>query len=254
MADEPGAEPTVGVVGGDVSSALAAAGTRPVRGGPGPVLDADPSVLVAVGEAALTALVPYEPTVPILPVAAGRGVRSVPREDLPRAAERLADRDWTVDRHPILSVGTGTDRTPVAFDAMVVTEQPADISEFTVRSGTETVARFRADGVVVATPAGSAGYSRTAGGPVVATGLEALVVVPVAPFATALDHWVVPLEGVELRVERDEAPVEVLADDRSVGPAPVEQPVMVRHDGWIDLVRVPESASPFARGTELEKL
>jgi NAD+ kinase len=254
MTDQPGEGPTVGVVGDDVSDVLSAAGARPVHGDPGTAIDTDPSVLVAVGERALATVARREPAVPVVPVAAGRGTRSVPRGELPRVARRLVEGDWTVDSHPLLAVVADGDRTLVAFDAMLVTEEPADISEYTVRTGGETVAQFRADGVVVATPAGTPGYSRAAGGPVVATGLDVLVVVPVAPFATSLDHWVVPLDGVAVAVERDEAPVEVLADDRSVGTATPGQPVRIRHAGQLDLVRVPESVSPFSRGTELEKL
>jgi NAD+ kinase len=256
MAEEAGQAPTVGIVGdGDAADVLAAAGASPVSGGAEAAVGADPSVLVAVGESALAALARLEPPAPVLPVAAGRGVRSVPSERLRSAARRLVDGDWTVDRHPLLGVETDDERASVVFDAMLVTAQPADISEFSVRAGGEHVAQFRADGVVLATPAGSSGYSRAAGGPVVAPGMDALVVVPVAPFATTLDHWVVPLDCAEVRVEREEAPVEVLADDRAVDTASVGRPVRVRPVGTFDVVRVPESVSPFdSRGRELEKL
>lgn len=256
--DEAGGVTDCGVVGdaGDVRDALAAAGIESIEGEADAVLAAEPSAILAVGERALTALARREPSAPILPIDAGRGVRSVPRSAVGAAVERLASGDWDLDRHPLLGLEwPDGDRTTAFFDAMLVTAEPADISEYTVRAGGDRVARFRADGVLAATPAGTSGYARTAGGPVVTPGLGVLVVVPIAPFATTLDHWVVPAGNVALTVERDEAPVEVLADDRSAGTAPVGDPVRLLSAGHVDVVRVPEGCSPFDRGAaELEKL
>jgi NAD+ kinase len=258
--DEAGGETrTAGVVveGDDadgVPAALSGAGVRPVEGDVESVLAADPDLVVAVGEDALARIARREPPVPILPVEAGRGVRSVPREALGDAAGHLAAGDWHVEAHPLLGLAWDGRETSTLFDAMLVTAGPADISEFAVQAGGEPVARFRADGVAVATPAGSPGYNRSAGGPVATPGLEVLVVVPVAPFATSLDHWVVPPDAA-ITVERDEAAVEVLADDRSVGRAPVGDPVRLGAAGQVGLVWVPEGVSPFGPGAgELEKL
>ncbi len=262
MDEAGGKTPTVGVVGDvdGLAESLESAGFRPVGGDLDTVLSAEPSVVLAVGERTLAALARRNPPAPVLPVAAGRGVRSVPRTTVTAAAERLAAGDWDVDEHPLFGLEwSGRERTSAVFDAMLVTAEPADISEFTVRANGERVARFRADGVLAATPAGTPGYARTAGGPVVTPGLDVLVVVPVAPFATSLDHWVVPLGETTITVERDEAPVEVLADDRSVGTAPVGDPVRLRSAGRLDVIRVPEGRSPFDRAepeteTEWEKL
>lgn len=248
----------VGVVGddGDAASALSAGGVRVVDGDVDAVLDSAPSVVAAVGERALTALARRTPAVPVLPVEAGRGVRSVPRSALADVAERIGAGDWQTDRHPLVAIETpdGT-RAVGALDAMLVTAEPADISEYTVRTGGERVARFRADGVVVATPAGAAGYARAAGGPVTAPGMDLFVVVPISPFATTLDHWVVPLGDLTVTVERDEAPVEALVDDRSLGTVQSGDPVHLDRAGFLETVYFPESVSPFGRGNaKLEKL
>ena len=51
------------------------------------------------------------------------------------------------------------------------------------------------------------------------------MVVPVAPFATDADRLVLPLDGVALGVERDETPVELLADGRTERDVEIGDPV-----------------------------
>ena len=248
----------VGVAGDEAAAAartLDAAGLDTVVDSPANLSDGAVDAAVAVGEPALLALARERPTSPILPVEAGAGVRSVPRGRLGDAATRLRAGDWTTESHPLVAVDDGTREHVVFMDAMLAAAEPAHISEFTVRAGSERVARFRADGVVAATPAGTGGYAHAAGAPVVPPGPSVLVLVPVAPFATTLDHWVVPADAVTVTVEREEATVEVLADDRTVGHATVDAPVELAADGDIDLIRVAEGRSPFdCRGAELEKL
>lgn len=250
MAEEADDAMLVGVVGDGASEAadtLATAGARVVVDTPDAVLAAGPDAVVAVGEAGLLSVARRRPEVPVLPVGAGAGVRSVPPARLSEAAGRLVAGDFSTETHPLLALAVdGALAEPALFDAMAVTAEPAHISEFAVTAGGEHVAQFRADGVVVATPAGTCGYARAAGGPVIPPEQPVLAVVPVAPFATTLDHWVVPDSEVTITVERDDAVVDVLADDRTVGVADVGEPVTVGTDGAIETVRLPEGQSPFA--------
>jgi len=69
--------------------------------------------------------------------------------------------------------------------------------------------------VVVATPAGSHGYARAAGGPHIASGAPVAAVVPVAPFTMTPEQWVVDLDPpVGITSERDVEVSLVLDDDR----------------------------------------
>ncbi|MFB6074390.1 MAG: ATP-NAD kinase [Haloarculaceae archaeon] len=222
---------TVGLVGatpGDLPDPLCEADLtlheiEPGSSGAHEALD----LVFAVGTEPLLAALRDAPGVPVVPVAAGRGVPSIDARGLSDAVEDLVAGRWETETHPILDVAVdGESATRAAADVTLVTEQPAQISEYAVRSGGERVARFRADGVVLATPVGSAGYARRVGGPILAPG-TGLVAAPVAPFATDPDHWVLGPDEVRVRVERDEAPVVLLADDRTVGPVDTTTPVSV---------------------------
>ncbi len=63
---------------------------------------------------------------------------------------------------------------------------------FDVSAGETFLGHVVADGLVVASPSGSTAYSLSAGGPVVAPGLEALVVTPVCPHTLGMRALVLP--------------------------------------------------------------
>ncbi|MFU8866842.1 ATP-NAD kinase [Natronococcus sp.] len=187
-------------------------------------LSADVSVLVAVGERALSALARESPDVPVLPVGEGVGLESVAAESVADALEAVLSDTARVRSHPVFEVALEGERYRGLFDAALVTAEPAKISEYSVRSGGELVGSFRADGVVAATPAGTHGYASAVDAPELSPALEAVAVAPIAPFATRTRQWVLPPE-LELRVERDEGSVALVVDDRSVRSVPVDSPV-----------------------------
>jgi NAD+ kinase len=202
----------IGVVGGDsgaVTAALEAVGETPLVGTPDRVLEANPDAVVTIGRAAIASLVRDRPVPesPVLAVAAGEGFPDVGVATTPERGGPIADLAagrYTTVEYPVLGVDVGAERLGNAvFDTMVVTRDPGRISEFRVVSETELGA-VRADGVVVATPAGSHGYARSAGGPRLRGESGTAVVVPVGAFTMSPDRWVVGLDSPgELTSERD---------------------------------------------------
>ena len=242
--------PVVGVVGpadAGVERAVREAGGLP-NAGPATVVAAESDAVVAVGEPAVLAVARATPDVPVLPVAAGRGVRSVPRAAVPDAVATLCAGEFTTETHPVVGVRVADRTTARALqDVMLASAEPAQISEYTVSSDGERVARFRADGVVVATPAGSPGYARATGGPVVPPETGVATVVPVSPFSTDIDHWAVPLSDLTLAIERDETDIQLVADDRVVGPVGRDDPVRITPTASVEFAVVPTSRSCFER-------
>jgi NAD+ kinase len=198
--------------------------------------EADDRVLT-LGERALIAVGRAAPECPVLPVG-GESLPTGPAlADLEAAVDALLAPDPDVVRHPVLTV-SDADRGRAVLDVGLVTSEPARISEYAITAAGRPVDRFRADGVVVATPLGSRGYARAVGGPLLGPG-TGLAVVPVSPFETQRDCWV--LDGpVGLSVERDDSEVSLVVDDDDVGTVtPGDELVVavedhfpvIRHDG-----------------------
>jgi len=231
----------VGVVGDPaVADRLREAGSSVVVG----AVDSVPATerVVAVGQSAVRAVAAADADPLILPVAAGRGLRSVARDAVPAAVAGLdAAR---VERHPVFEVDAGDVATAV-FDVTAVTTEAAHISEYAVGTTTDRLGQFRADGVTLATPAGSPGYARRIGGPVLAPAAAMGVVVPIAPFQTNPDHWVVSLDGLSVSVERDEATVALYADGDEVATVACGGAVSMQRVGTLRVAVLAESCSRF---------
>jgi NAD+ kinase len=110
-----------------------------------------------------------------------------------------------------------------------------------------------ADGLIAATPDGSTAYSLSAGGPVMAPGVEAIVVTPVCPHTLASRSLVLPArEMLRVRVLGSVDPILLLLDgqeDTELKPGDVVEIKLARA-----AVRVAVNpARPFG-GTLLGKL
>lgn len=80
-------------------------------------------------------------------------------------------------------------------EVAIMSAKPAKIIQFEVRVDECPLDEMRADGVVFATPTGSTAYAMSAGGPIVNPRVNAIVVVPVAPFKLSSRPWVIPSDS-----------------------------------------------------------
>jgi NAD+ kinase len=81
-----------------------------------------------------------------------------------------------------------------ANDVSINSGEPFRMIDLDVAQGKQRIARYLGDGLVVATPTGSTGYSLSAGGPIMQPTVEAVVITPVAPHSLSLRPMVVTPE------------------------------------------------------------
>lgn len=250
----------IGVVGPDAERVVERCERVGARAAPATANDVPPEAtsILALGPDATSHVVATEPAVPVLAVDAGRGLNAVPSEAVERAVQRLSDdespagdasEEVKICERRAFVVEHPAGRRVATFEATLTTDEPATISEFGVRVGDATprrVADFRADGVVVATPAGSFEYANTAGGPLVDPTTEVAAVVPIAPFSIRPDHWVLSTP-LAVSVEREEAAVVLRVDGRDAGEVPAGASVRIRAGPRVEFLSVPEGRRGFPR-------
>ena len=68
--------------------------------------------------------------------------------------------------------------------------------EMDVYMHTQLIDSYQADGILVATPTGSTGYSMSAGGPLIYPGTDCCIVTPICPHVLGTNSTIVPTSGV----------------------------------------------------------
>jgi len=85
-------------------------------------------------------------------------------------------------------------------DVVVSRGAAASMVELKVDIGTEFVANFRSDGLIIGSPTGSTAYALSAGGPILHPGIAGFVLVPIAPHDLSNRPIVLPDTG-EISIE-----------------------------------------------------
>ncbi len=158
--------------------------------------------------------------VPILAVnLGGLGfLTSVTREELYPVLERVLAGDHQISERMMLSAevlrNNETAESQIALnDAVINKAALARMLDFDVYVDGAQVGRYRADGLIVATPTGSTAYSLAAGGPVVHPQLDAFVITPICPHMLTNRPLVVPdTARVEIDIAAAEEPVYLTLD------------------------------------------
>ena len=75
----------------------------------------------------------------------------------------------------------------------------ARMGEYTIELGDQTIASFRADGIIVSTPTGSTAYNLAANGPIVMGSVNAMILTPICPHLLTIRPIVTPGD-TEIRV------------------------------------------------------
>lgn len=117
---------------------------------------------------------------PVLGVACGSlgALATVSAGDVARALDRFSRDEWRPRRFPALSIARPEgDPLWALNDVAVVRAGGGQVRMIATVDGT-LFARLAGDGAVVSTPAGSSGYTISAGGPLLASGLDAFVFTP----------------------------------------------------------------------------
>ncbi|MBM4186550.1 MAG: NAD(+)/NADH kinase [Gemmatimonadetes bacterium] len=138
--------------------------------------------------------------VPVLGINLGRVgfLTSCTRDELDLALDRLTRRDYVLEPRQgleaeIRGVGGSSFALPPALNDVTVHKAGvARMIQLNVQVDDQEIGPYSADGLIVATPTGSTAYSLSAGGPIIAPDVEAIVITPICAHTLAVRPLVVP--------------------------------------------------------------
>lgn len=161
--------------------------------------------------------------VPILAVNLGAlgFLTSVTLEELyPVLEQTLAGKQSVTERMMLEAAvwrdGKAAEAHKALNDAVVTKSALARMLDFDVYVDKSHVGRYRADGLIVATPTGSTAYSLAAGGPIIHPDLDAFVITPICPHMLTNRPLVIPgAAQVEVDASAAEEPAYLTLDGQT---------------------------------------
>jgi NAD+ kinase len=188
----------------------------------GPTARQDVDICFALGGdgTILRALRTYAGTgVPVFGVNFGEigFLATVDREEARSGFQRAFAKEFDVLAVPGIAIRASGDTWIAINDVSVQRQQGQRVASLAYSVGDDEIGQVRCDGLVVATPAGSTGYNLANGGPVMAWGVEGMVVSFIAPHSlTARALVVAPGDTLTIDNRSTEEEVDIAVDGRPV--------------------------------------
>lgn len=159
---------------------------------------------------------------PVLGVNIGRlgFLADIEVDDLFRAFEEMEAGRYTIDERMVLQADVPADgSTDVAWalnEFVLDRSGEAGLIEIDVSVDGEELNTYWADGLIIATPTGSTAYSLSTGGPILAPGVDGIILTPIAPHTLTVRPIVLPASvEIRARVLANDQPYVFAADGRS---------------------------------------
>ena len=127
--------------------------------------------------------------IPIIGINAGRlgFLAAVQKENIDEFMQFIIDKKYTISKRTLLSLRCSPDNEAIEDINFAVNEISVSRKETTSMITIETYLNdeylnsYWADGLIIATPTGSTGYSLSCGGPIFTPNVNSLVITPIAP-------------------------------------------------------------------------
>jgi len=160
-------------------------------------------------------------SIPILAVNIGDFgfITEISREEWKSTFIKYQNGQLDLSRRIMIKVMVERDGERVAFhkglnDAVISSNGISNIIKLNLQINETNLGKYRADGIIVATPTGSTAYSISAGGPILDPEMEALIINPICPFTLSNRPIVVSgNEVVQITVEEGQRTDVILSVD-----------------------------------------
>lgn len=161
--------------------------------------------------------------IPVLGINVGRlgFLATIQKEAIPEAIDLLVNKKYEINERSLLTVTTDPENFELSEVNFALNEISVSRRNSTSMITVETylddeyLTSYWADGLIVATPTGSTGYSLSCGGPVITPSTKSLVLTPIAPHNLNARPLVIPDETkIKLKIVAREKLALISLDSR----------------------------------------
>ena len=187
--------------------------------------------------------------VPILGINAGRlgFLATVQKENIAEFMQFVIDKKYTISKRTLLSLSCTPENESIkdinfAMNEISVSRKDT-ASMITVETylNDQFLNSYWADGLIIATPTGSTGYSLSCGGPILTPDVKSLVITPIAPHNLNARPLVVPDETeIRLKVSGREDQYLVSLDSRIASVKKESILIIKKTPFQINMVEIPD--------------
>ena len=183
--------------------------------------------------------------IPVLGINTGRlgFISSISTDQIDNAINQLLKKEYTFEERTLLQLDTNNQlfgETNFALNEVTVLKKDtSSMIRIHAFLDDEFLNSYWADGLIVATPTGSTGYSLSCGGPIVVPGTENFIIAPIAPHNLNVRPVIVSEDKVlKLKVEdRDELAL-VALDSRSRAIDPTLELTIRKANFKVNLIKL----------------
>lgn len=146
--------------------------------------------------------------IPILGINAGRlgFLATVQKENIAEFMQFIIDKKYSISKRTLLSLSCSPENNDIEEINFAMNEISVSRKDTTSMITIDTYLNeeflnsYWADGLIIATPTGSTGYSMSCGGPILTPDVQSLVITPIAPHNLNARPLVVP-DDTEIRLK-----------------------------------------------------
>ncbi len=170
--------------------------------------DFDPDFLItAGGDGTILDAVTYvrDSGIPILGINTGRlgFLSNVSKEEISKAIRALSENHYIIEERALLNLESENLDLDLNFALNEISVSRKDTTAMvTIHTyiDDDYLNSYWADGLIIATPTGSTGYSLSCGGPIIMPGSDTFVITPIAPHNLNVRPFVIP-NGLKIKLK-----------------------------------------------------
>jgi NAD+ kinase len=195
-----------------------------------------------------TATLVRSKNIPIAGINFGRlgFLASIGRDEMPEAVKALSRRSFIVDKRSLIHLDASVplfDDVPYALNEFAIHKRDVSpmVKIHTFLNG-ELLNTYWADGLIVATPTGSTGYSLSCQGPVVFPDSGSFVITPIAPHNLNVRSIIIPDNTIiSFEIESRSEDIIIALDSRREIVSKTVQLAVRKENFFLNLVRLNEN-------------